>query len=107
VTGLDRTLVDIAVRPVYAGGPQEVLNTFRKARKKLSISKMAEVLKKLDHAYPFHQVLGFYLERAGVPAQDLSVFREMGLNFDFYLANQMASPRHHSGWRIFYPSSLR
>ena len=36
VTDLERTLIDIAVRPEYAGGVYEVLNVYRLAKGKVS-----------------------------------------------------------------------
>jgi predicted transcriptional regulator of viral defense system len=66
LTGIERTLIDIAVRPVYSGGVSEMLNIYRRASKKTSVRQLYEIYRKLDHVYPYHQVIGFYLDRAGV-----------------------------------------
>jgi len=48
VTNIERTLIDIVVRPFYAGGIYEVLEAYRRARGSLSINKLVATLKKLD-----------------------------------------------------------
>ena len=40
VTDMERTLIDITVRPVYAGGTMEVLKAFIRAAETVSISKL-------------------------------------------------------------------
>ena len=64
-TNIERTLIDIAVRPVYSGGVFEVLKAYKMAKDKVSINKLAAYLKKIGYVYPYHQVVGFYLEKSG------------------------------------------
>lgn len=107
VTDLERTLVDIAVRPAYSGGPLEVAKVYRQAAPQLSIEKLALTLGRLDYVYPYHQTLGFFLQRSGVPAESLEPLRAMGLHHDFYLANQIRNPQYDPEWRLFYPAELK
>ena len=58
-TNLERTLIDAAVRPAYSGGVFEVAKAFELAKDTLSVNSMGAMLKKLDFAYPYHQVIGF------------------------------------------------
>ena len=53
VTSLERTLVDITVRPAYAGGISNVLVSFARARPRASAKKILHILKTLDYKYPF------------------------------------------------------
>ena len=62
-TKLERTLIDIAVRPSYAGGVFEVLEVYKRAKNNASISVIITTLKKLNYLYPYHQIIGFYMER--------------------------------------------
>ena len=73
LTNIERTLIDIAVRPDYAGGVAAVLETYRNAIGKFSINKLTAILDKLEFIYPYHQAIGFYLQQAGVEAKKLKV----------------------------------
>ena len=105
-TSLERTLIDIVVRPAYAGGVYEVLEAFRVARRRMSIGKLKGFLKKLDYVYPYHQAIGFYMERAGYSQKLCSQLRDLGLPYDFYLANGMADAEYSDRWRLFYPKGF-
>lgn len=106
VTKLERTLIDIAVRPNYAGGVFEVLAAYRAAKDRVSFNTLLATLRKLNYVYPYHQAIGFYMERAGYDPAKLNRLKELGLNFDFYLTNRVANPQYSSTWRIYYPEGL-
>jgi predicted transcriptional regulator of viral defense system len=106
LTDAERTLVDITVRPGYAGGVKTVLQSYRSAINKISIQRIVEMLQGLDHLYPYHQAIGFLLERAGQNRQSLTPLRNFELKYDFYLAHGMKKPKFDSQWRIYYPSDL-
>jgi hypothetical protein len=106
VTGLERTLIDIVVRPYYAGGVSEVLEAFRRSAKLLSLNKLAATLKKMSFVYPYAQSMGFYLERAGYQSSRLELFRERSPEFDFYLTYAMDKTEYSSRWRIHFPAGL-
>lgn len=55
---------------------------------------------------PYHQVIGFYLERAGYSASDLDHFRRKPLDIDFYLDYQITDPVYSRDWRLYYPRDL-
>jgi hypothetical protein len=107
VTDIERTLIDIAVRPVYSGGVSEVLKAYRLGRKKISIEKLSTSLKKLNYIYPYHQVVGFYLEKAGVyDYPSIDIFEKFGINYDFYLTHQMKGVSYSKKWRLYFPKYL-
>src|SRR5258708_15744913 len=86
-TKLERTLIDIAVRPAYAGGVFQVLEAYRAARPRMSVNTLMATLKKLNYAYPYHQAIGFYMEKAGYERERFMRLRKLGLEFDFYIAH--------------------
>ena len=106
-TDLERTLIDITVRPFYAGGIAEVAKAFENAKAKgLSVNAMAAMLKRMSFGYPYHQAIGFYLERAGYKPSLLDLFRRMPMERDFYLSHQMGATRYVKDWRLHVPESF-
>ena len=108
VTNLERTLIDMTVRPTYSGGVFEVLNAFRSAaRLGLSVNKLSALLQNLEFVYPYHQAIGFYLDVAGqFSDSQIQHFGQFNREFDFYLTHQMKDPAYSETWRIFYPRGL-
>jgi len=105
-TMVERTLIDVAVRPVYAGGPAEVLRVYRNARDIVSVELLAATLDRLEYIYPYEQAIGFYLERAGYPEPELKRLERTPFKFDFYLTNQIKKRAYSERWRLFYPEGL-
>jgi hypothetical protein len=107
VTDIERTLIDVTVRPIYAGGVFEVLRAYKLARPKVSINKLAATLKKLDYIYPYHQAVGFYLERAGVYRESsISLLKKFGFKYDFYLMHQIKEKEYSKRWHLYFPKGL-
>jgi hypothetical protein len=106
VTGLERTLIDIAVRPSYAGGVFQVLEAYRRAKDRVSVGTLVATLKKLDYVYPYHQAIGFYMQKAGYTKSQYTRLRSIGLDYDFYLAYGLKDKKFDSDWRLFFPKSL-
>jgi hypothetical protein len=105
-TKVERTLVDIAVRPVYCGGVSKVLEAYCAARDGVSVKRLLAILKKLGHLYPYHQAIGFYLERGGFDGEALDLARAPGLELDFYLTHGMSDTVYDKAWRLHYPRGL-
>jgi hypothetical protein len=106
VTGLERTLIDIAVRPSYAGGVFQVLEAYRGAKDRVSVGTLLATLKKIDYVYPYHQAIGFYMQKAGYSKSQYSRLKSIGLKYDFYLAYGLKDKEYDPDWRLFFPKSL-
>ena len=108
VTNLERTLVDIAVRPSYAGGAASVIQAYRHAQPKVSIVELSKTLRSLNHIYPYHQSVGFYMDMAGnYHDDDIKEFLNFKpLEYDFYLDYAIQNPVYSKKWRLYYPDNL-
>jgi hypothetical protein len=106
LTNVDRTLIDIAVRPTYTGGAKSVAKAYRNAFSQTSVSRLAKMLGELGYVYPYHQTLGFYLQNAGHPVSTLEPLRDLGLHFNFYLEHGMKGLRFDPTWRVHYPEDI-
>lgn len=106
VTGLERTLIDAAVRPSFSGGVFEVARAYKKAKNSLSVTRLAQYLKRINYIYPYHQVIGFYLDRSGYDSNLVDIFRRIPQELDFYLAHNMQSIEYVKEWRLFIPKGF-
>jgi hypothetical protein len=106
VTDLERTLIDIVVRPNYAGGPTHVLAAYRAARARASVERLIVMLRKLDHLYPYHQAIGFLMEAADYPKESCAALSALGFGVDFYLCHGLKNPAYSPTWRLHYPQDL-
>lgn len=105
-TKLERTLIDIVVRPAYAGGVFEVLAAYRAAKDRVSVSTLLATLQKLNFIYPYHQSIGFLMERAGYDQALLSKVESLGTQWDFYLDYGLKDAAYDRRWRLHYPQGL-
>ena len=106
VTNIERTLIDITVRPIYSGGCHEVLKAYKRAKDKVSIDSMIAMLKKIKYIYPYHQAIGFYMQAAGFSDSSLKPLRKIRMEYDFYLDYDMKKTKYSKEWRIYYPKNL-
>ena len=107
ITNVERTLIDITVRPEYAGGVHEVIKAYQLAKDKLSVNKLVATLKKINYIYPYHQAVGFYLEKAGAYNKSrLDLVRSFEMKYDFYLMHEMKDYEYSQQWRLYFPKGL-
>lgn len=106
LTNLERTLIDITVRPVYAGGVSEVLKAYGAAKERLSVNRLSAMLQKLRYVYPYHQAIAFYLERADYKSSTIELLRKFPIDFDFYLTHAMGEMEYVKDWKLFIPKGF-
>lgn len=106
VTKVERTLIDIVVRPLYAGGVFQVLEAFRNAKGRISVGVLLATLKKLKYRYPYHQAMGFYMEKAGFEEGLLQRVEALGVKLDFYLNHGLTERGFSERWRLFHPKGF-
>jgi len=108
VTKIPRTLIDITVRPGYAGGVYQVLEAFRGAKDRFSTRVLITTLKKLNYKYPYHQAIGFYMSRSGYESKHLDRLKDLPIKLDFYLDYGVPENQrqYDKDWKLFYPKGL-
>lgn len=106
-TNLERTLIDITVRAVYSGGISEVAKAFSEAAGQVSINRLCAYLRQIGYTYPYHQSIGYYLERSGKYKQSqIRQLEEFEIEFDFKLDYQMQETEYIKKWRLFVPKGF-
>lgn len=106
ITNIERTLIDIIVRPVYSGGVIEIIKAFEAAKERVSINKLLSYLRQLNYMYPYHQALGFYLTKTGYKESQIQLVKDINIEYDFYLDYQMKEPAYSKEWRLYYPKEI-
>tara|TARA_R110001583_G_C5624215_1_gene406497 strand:- start:548 stop:1435 length:888 start_codon:yes stop_codon:yes gene_type:complete len=106
VTDLERTLIDIAVRPAYSGGAFQILDAYKNSRDKANPAKLSNYLDQLDYIYPYHQLVGFYLDLAGFDKKDLQIFLDKKSNINFYQTYNLSNKKLNTKWGIYYPTGI-
>jgi hypothetical protein len=108
VTNLERTLIDITVRPAYAGGVTSVIQAYRYVQSNVSIFELSKALRSLNYIYPYHQCIGFYMDMAGnYDDDDIKQFLNFKpFEYDFYLDYAIENPVYSQKWRLYYPENL-
>lgn len=103
---IERTLIDCVVRPQYSGGIFSVLEAFRNASDILNLEKLDLYLDALNYTYPYHQLVGFYLDRSGYDESKLKPFLNKVSSFNFYMTYNLSNKKLDSKWKIYYPEGI-
>lgn len=106
VTNIERTLIDIVTRPFYAGGVTQVIEAFRKAKEKVNVEKLLFYYRDMNFIYPYHQSIGFYMEKAGYEKKEFAPFLQIEQKFQFYLSYNIRFKEFSSLWNLYYPKGL-
>lgn len=108
-TNIERTLIDAVVRPDYSGGVNEILKAYINAGSayKVSVNKIIMYLNKLNYVYPYHQAIGFYMERSGVFKENqINMIKKIPRHFRFYLAYDMTEMDFSKDWNLYFPKGF-
>ncbi|SDY94231.1 type IV toxin-antitoxin system AbiEi family antitoxin domain-containing protein [Hymenobacter psychrophilus] len=106
VTNIERTLIDITVRPNYAGGVHAVLDAYKNAMNRISINKLIATLDNINFIYPYFQAVGFYLEKAGYKGKKIDELKARKKVFNFYLTYEIEVKDYSPEWMLYFPKGL-
>lgn len=106
VSNIERTLIDCVVRPQYSGGIFSVLEAFRIAINIVDTDKINLYLDQLNYSYPYHQLIGFYLDKAGCDRNRLLPFLNKVSSLNFYMTYNLTNKTLDPKWKIYYPFGI-
>ncbi|MDH6365657.1 putative transcriptional regulator of viral defense system [Enterococcus sp. PF1-24] len=112
VTNIERTLIDIVVRPQYSGGVQEILEAYIEAKEYIDINKLIAYLKKFDYSYPYYKSILFFLKYASYDLDQIETFEQNFIlnsienDVNFYLDYQIINKKLNKEIGIYYPALL-
>jgi predicted transcriptional regulator of viral defense system len=106
VTDLERTLIDIAIRPAYSGGVFQILEAYKTAKDKVNTNKIAKYIDEFNYIYPYHQLVGFLMDMAGYDNKLLEPFLKKKTALNFYQTYNMNNKKLNEKWGIYYPMGL-
>jgi predicted transcriptional regulator of viral defense system len=101
IADIERSLIDIAIRPHYYNSIDEIIDIFREVKGKLDIQKLKEYLEKMKFIYPYGQRIGYILEIAGYDKKQYQLFKNMNMEFDFYLQHGSKRVEFNNRWRLW------
>lgn len=111
LTNPERTLIDMTVRPFYSKGVQGVLDAYKEFGTNvfgIDVKLLDDYLKRMDFIYPYHQAIGFYLDKSGkYKDAEIDIFRRKARLYDFYLDYGMQETEYSKEWRVYYPKNLK
>ncbi|MSD91682.1 type IV toxin-antitoxin system AbiEi family antitoxin domain-containing protein [Bifidobacterium asteroides] len=110
VSSVEKTLIECAIRTNYAGGASEVLEAFRRAKNRLRILRMMQLLMDGDYLFPYEKNILFYMDRAGYSEHQKELARSMEKpdkkKLITYLEAGMCSRQLDSKIGIYYPKGM-
>lgn len=109
-SNIERTLIDIIIRPDYSGGLNSIVEAFHIAKENIDIEKMATYLNELHLSYPYERNIAFFMKKANYKSSQIALFLNninlSEVTYDFYLGYQITNKNYDKEFKIFYPSDL-
>ncbi len=110
ITCIERALIDAVVSPHYNGGISSVYAFFKNthnAHKKLAITKLIDIYKKLGYIYPYSQSIGFLFDKAGMTKHASAIYAAFPPVSTFFVDhNAKTSWNYDEKWKLYYPVGL-
>jgi len=109
IASLEKTMIDIAVRPEYSGGVDEVLKAYKSAAGDVSISRLRALLESHSFAYPYHQPIGWYMSKSGLyKDSSIRLIKSMGTGLRFFLrkGQDLEDSYLDEEWNLFVPKGI-
>ncbi|MBT0554884.1 type IV toxin-antitoxin system AbiEi family antitoxin domain-containing protein [Riemerella anatipestifer] len=106
VSDIERTLIDICVRPFYSGGVSQVLSIFNEVKSTMDTEKLFEYYRNMNFIYPYHQIIGFYLDKSGYPKESYEKFLSLRTDIKFYITYNILHKNFSEKWNLYYPMGM-
>jgi hypothetical protein len=83
-----------------------VAKAYENAQGRVSSNRLGAYLRKLNYTYPYHQSVGYLMERAGFHQAQLDIIRQFKIEYDFYIDYNMKETKYIKEWRLFVPKGF-
>lgn len=105
INSIEKTLLDITVRPSYLKDWKELIKIYRNSINKININKFIEVFKEANYIYPYHQSIGFLLESTGHSLDTYEYFYSLPKKNDFFIFynSDLSKMDYNKKWKIYHP----
>ena len=106
VTSVERTLIDIAVRPNLAGGVRQVLDAYRNGRRSALGWQNRRHSQTARLRLPVPSGNWLLLRSSRGFQKQTDRLRELGMEFKFYLTHGMREIEYNERWQLFHPKGM-
>lgn len=83
-----------------------MLEAYVNARDIIDTNKLYNYLNQLNYIYPYHQLIGFYLEKANYEEKRYLMFYKNISSSKFYLTYNISNKQYDEKWKIYFPKGF-
>lgn len=102
VSSVHRAFVEMIIHVQYFKSFETVIEIFKPLKNRLDVKRIFKVLEIFDLIYPYHQLIGFSLEKVGFYKNDLDLFKKQVSDLKFYTQKSKIKYTFDSYWNIYY-----
>ena len=101
VSSVSRALVEMVVNVQYFRNTKELISVFKKIKSNIDIDEVFDIVEKFDFIYPYHQSIGYILEKIGFKREKLYKFKECVSKLNFYTDKKQDNYKYIAYWKMY------
>ena len=72
----------------------------------MDTEKLFEYYRNMNFIYPYHQIIGFYLDKSGYPNESYEKFLSLRTDIKFYITYNILHKNFSEKWNLYYPMGM-